>query len=92
MLTPEKRKLARHALGLDNPQARGRSYRNRYEVGIGSPIFDPWHEMVTAGLAERSKDGLRFRLTRYGAEAALYPGETLDPEDFPTPEAPDDQP
>lgn len=77
-MTPEQKKLARHALGLDNSAAKGRSYRNRYFSHAGNP---EWVAMVEAG--EATVNGPWFHLTRSGAEAALNPREKLDPEDFP---------
>lgn len=87
-MTPEQQELARHALGLDG--RRGMSYRNRFVTGPGCTDYPTWMEMVHAGLAVR-RDGAKlpfggddlFHLTRDGAEAALRPGESLDPEDFP---------
>lgn len=87
-MTPEQRKLARHALGLDNPDAKGRSYRNCYYASAGHPAWHDLHEMVGAGWANlEDKDGGRttlFWLTLPGAVLALNPGEMLDPEDFPS--------
>lgn len=83
-MTPEQRRLARHALGLDLTK---RSYRNRYAAGIGSPQEAAWYELESEGLAERAfANGLtfaHFRLTKKGARMVLEQGETLDPEDFP---------
>ena len=85
-MSPEQRKIARHALGLDNPDAKGRSYRNRYCAGRGHAAWGDLHAMVAAGWVKF--EGLPnsrltlFSLTREGAELALDPGETLDPEDF----------
>jgi hypothetical protein len=86
-LSPDQRDLARHALGL--PNGRGQSYRNHFVTGPGSPDYDRWREMVAMGAATRRAgteltggDDL-FRLTRAGATAALAPGETLDPKEFP---------
>lgn len=77
-LTPEQRKLARHALGLDNPNAKGRSYRNRYVTAVQ---FHPdWEAMMGDGFAERFGD--TYYLTKAGALLALDPGESVDPEDF----------
>lgn len=83
VISPEERDLARHALGL-----RGRrrvSYRNHFVCDT-----DPtWEGLVARGLAtvRRSVEACggmhTYRLTRAGAEAALAPGERLDPEDFP---------
>lgn len=82
-LTPSERDLARHALGL--PNSRRRSYRNRYFAPPGSESHVIWSALVARGLAEMSRRPRNdfFCLTRVGAEAALEPGETLDPEDFP---------
>lgn len=84
-MTPEQRKLARHALGLDNPNAKGRSYRNRYYAGRGHEAWGTLHEMVGQGWMNLVDVGGRsmFWLTMVGAKLALDPGETLDPEDFP---------
>lgn len=91
--TSREIELARHALGL--PNARNRSYRNRY---IASPEHAEWRNLVAAGLAEQhsGKEVVNgvvrniyaggadlFVLTRAGAEMALQPGESLDTEDFP---------
>lgn len=82
-ISPEARDLARHALGL--PNRRKRSYRNHFVSST-----DPhWERLVATGLAtvRRSVEAAggmhTYRLTRAGAEAALDPGERLDPEDFP---------
>lgn len=86
-MTPEQRKMARHALGLDG--FRRRSYRNRYAAGLGSTHEDQWNELCRRGLAERGQDGIAivgFCLTDAGAREALDPGEILDPEDFPSPQ------
>ncbi|MDE5451293.1 hypothetical protein GWE18_00180 [Bradyrhizobium sp. CSA112] len=83
-MTPSQRKMARHALGLDGE--RKRSYRNRYFTSIDTPSEDEWNDMCRRGLAEREKGGgkmVHFYLTDEGANAALDPGEILDPEDFP---------
>lgn len=82
-MTPDQRKLARHALGLDQ---RSCSYRNYYAAALGTNIEERWDDMVRQGLAERGNDRGRlvgFCLTDAGALAALDVGETLDPEDFP---------
>lgn len=82
-LTAEERDLARHALGLGG--RRRVSYRNHFVCDT-----DPtWESLVARGLAtvRRSAEACggmhTYRLTRAGAEAALAPGERLDPEDFP---------
>lgn len=85
-LTTEQQKLARHALGLDNPAARGRSYRNVYVAGRGSAAEAEWEAMVGLGAAVFANAGMwsgTYQLTRAGAEAALKARERLDPEDFP---------
>lgn len=87
-MTPNQKILARHALGLSNGYANGRSYRNRYICGYGSP-YTSWMRMVRDGLATKERFGAHrddrfiFYLTFEGAKAALEPGERLDPEDFP---------
>ena len=83
-LTEAQLKLARHALGLS--EGRKRSYRNRYSAGHGTPASNEWAVMVTEGLANcyaRYATLSHYELTEDGARAALRPGETLDPEDFP---------
>lgn len=86
-MTPAQKRLARHALGL--PNSTGRSYRNRYLASYCPGPYDDWQRMADAGLAAREKRVTRpdncvwFWLTRSGALAALEPGETLNPEDFP---------
>lgn len=86
-LSPRERELARHALGLTD--GRTRSYRNRFVAGKGHADHPDWLRLVKRGLAGR-RAGVKmfggsdlFWLTRQGAELALKPGETLDPEDFP---------
>lgn len=85
-MTPDQRRLARHALGL--PNRFDRSYRNRYVTAETDPT---WQAMVAAGLARCetwsrpgwSVPSALFSLTFEGAKRALDPGETLDLEDFP---------
>ena len=87
LMTPQQKHLARHALGL--PSKTKRSYRNRYYATPKTPHDAEWVEMVEAGYAKvlpasEPDESLNFFwLTRKGADAALEPGETLDPEDFP---------
>ena len=81
-----QRQLARHALGL--PNFRRVSFRNRYAVPYApTRDFEAWEALADAGMAESNgprRSGLMiFWLTREGAEAALEPGETLCPQDFP---------
>lgn len=87
LLTPAQRKLARHALGL--PNDRKRSYRNRFVSTVCPGNYDHWCAMTDAGLAiagPTQRNGIQslvtFWLTKIGADAALEPGESLDPEDF----------
>ncbi len=87
IISPKQIELARHALGL--PNDRRRSYRNHFVTGEGCEDHAEWLAMVAAGAAWRRAgspltggDDL-FRLTAEGATAALKPGESLDPEDFP---------
>lgn len=89
MLTAEQKKLARHALGLDNPDARGKSYRNRYFAPIIGNETTEWHRMKDAGYAgimsgpKGVSTGPMFYLTEAGARLALNNGESLCAEDFP---------
>lgn len=78
-----QRKLARHALGL--PNSMRRSYRNRYHSNRQGEAFNAWLGLKERGLAVQDDDHSYavFYLTQVGAETALEPGETLDPEDFP---------
>lgn len=83
-MTPEQRKMARHALGLT--EGRTVSYRNRYAAALGTTTELEWDEMVKRGWAERGSDGITlvgFCLTDAGARTVLEAGETLDREDFP---------
>lgn len=85
-MTPEQKRLARHALGLPNNDKR--SYRNRFMVYRNHP---EWTAMVGAGLAETDgyqgnkgpDDSAWFWLTTTGAAMVLEPGERLCAEDFP---------
>ncbi len=70
-------KLARHALGL--PQPNKTSYRNRFYVSGGN-VTD-WLEMKSNGHADNVYE--HYWLTPAGAALALLPGEKLDREDFP---------
>ena len=84
-MTPEQRRLARHALGLS--YGGRQSYRNRFCAVRGTPDDRDWRAMTNAGQAWRWPWGWSggdfYALTRMGAEAALKRGERLDPEDFP---------
>lgn len=84
-MTRRQRELARRALGL--PNSKGRSYRNYYLAAYEPGVFDEWQQMVDAGHADGIPDYggnyWWFWLTRAGADAALEPGESLCPEDFP---------
>lgn len=84
-ISDEERGLLRHALGLD---ARSRSYRNRYYATAPSRTVDAWSRLVAIGFASESPtdrpDRGLYHATHAGALAALKPGESLDPEDFPT--------
>jgi hypothetical protein len=88
-MTYNQIQLARHALGLRNKENGVFSYRNHFCAGVGHIDYIEWRRMVDRGFAVRfHRSGLPFgsddlfKLTRAGAEAALYPGERLDPEDF----------
>ena len=93
-LTPRQRSMMRHALGLDNDVKQ--TYRNRYWLAwTTEPDHALWVNLVQQGLAgviephpatikTPKTDLTGFYLTLDGARAVLEPGETLDPEDFPT--------
>lgn len=86
-MTPEQRKLARHALGL--PNGANRSYRNSFTCGIAGKESKVLAAMVSVGLASlcgpqsAHSSYHTFSLTRAGALLALDEGESLNPEDFP---------
>jgi len=87
-MTPEQRRLARHALGLPNKTSR--SYRNYFTTRKVTPDHAVWKSMAGAGWAYKAprswvarSDTEVFILTRAGALLALDEGESLDPEDFP---------
>jgi hypothetical protein len=87
-VTAKQLSLIRHALGLGR---RGQkvSYRNHFVAGPGHSDYADWQELVTEGHAkhragnEISGGDDIFWVTKSGAELALRPGESLDPEDFP---------
>ncbi len=83
-LTDEQRSEARFALGLGfAPKV---SQRNEARPQIGARSHDIWRAMAAAGLAVEvgsTAYQTTFRLTRAGADAALEPGESLDPAHFP---------
>jgi hypothetical protein len=86
-MTPRQKELARHALGLPNKQKQ--SYRNYFSAGPRHPDYRDWMQMVEGGMAKvadpipyATRD--TFWLVQKGARAALEPGETLCPEDFPS--------
>ena len=85
-LTLRQIDLARHALGLPNNEMRS---KGNLIVPHTRDYHGAWLEMVDSGMAYIFEaPGLTyFRLTRRGAEAALFPGETLDEKDFPVPTA-----
>lgn len=82
VLSEAERVRARYALGLPN---RRRQPSRNHVVCIA---HDDWERLVRDGLATVRRpsepDGLcTYRLTLDGARAALMPGETLFPNDFP---------
>lgn len=85
-MTPRQIELARHALGLR--ETRLVTHRNHFCAGPDHADFGEWQAMVTAGFARKRESALlpagdvMFHLTRAGAEAALLPGDVLDPEDW----------
>lgn len=90
-MTPAQIKLARHALGLNAGCLISR--RNVFVAASDTADFYEWRAMVEAGLAEfrsvfNSSGAEVFKLTRAGAEAALRPGDRLNPEDWPAQENP----
>lgn len=82
ILTTEQKRLARHALGLDNSRT---VYRNRYVAVWQSPADAAWTGLCEAGLAVRTYAGGKgertYALTLRGATIAMEQGETL-PRDF----------
>lgn len=90
-MTDRQRELARHALGLSGVVSSRVTvtFRNFYCAALASPDHAEWLAMVVAGEATGRPNALSpatadlFFLTRAGAQAALQPGESLDPEDFP---------
>ena len=83
-MTPEQKKLARHALGLPNPKKT--SYRNHFCAGPGHIDYAEWLKMVDAGYAIRcvgpswGGDDM-FHLTLKGAIAAREPKEHISREE-----------
>lgn len=82
VLSEAERVRARYALGL--PNRRRQPSRNH----VVCLAHDDWERLVRDGLATVRRpsepDGLcTYRLTLAGARAALKPGETLFPNDFP---------
>lgn len=83
----KQREMARHALGLPNKSRT--TYRNRFVTDEAGDDFEVWMGMVARHWAKvrgpvKDLGGMyMFWLTRTGAAAALEPGETLNPKDFP---------
>lgn len=83
-MTPRQIALARHALGLTASCLV--SHRNVFVAGPAHPDYGSWANMVAWGWATRHESqhlppgDVLFHLTRAGAEAALLPGDRLDPE------------
>lgn len=80
-MTPRQREIARHMLGLKDGNRK--SYRNRFVADIGHHDYEVLIEMLLAGYLT-AHDERYWHLTRVAAESVLRPGETLDPEDFPS--------
>ena len=84
-MTPSQRDLARHALGLPNPQRR--TSRNRYLIPKDGPDYVQWLEMIDNGealLVSPPTSSLAcFALTIKGGQLAIREREQLDPADFP---------
>ncbi len=86
-MTPEQRRMARHALGLTD--GRKTSYRNRYYAHFGSVKGTAWDSLVEQKLAEKEAGETSltgYFLTLAGAKSVLEPGERLCSEDFPSPQ------
>lgn len=89
-MTPEQRKMARHALGLP---AKVVSYRNSFAAAPDTDIHAAWSDLEKRGLAKVGHKNAHFHmfhLTLAGAKEAAEPWEHLDPEDFPDAEQKDD--
>lgn len=80
-MTDRQRQIARHMLFGSSTSKR--SYRNRFMTGPGTDDYGTLCDMHSAGLVELRGD-CHWRLTRAAAESVLLPGESLDPEDFPS--------
>ncbi len=84
LMSPLQREMARHALGLPNPQRE--SYRNHYCIEPGGAEYDAWMDLVERNLAVRRKNpgwlsGDMFYLTLAGALDAREGQEHLGRED-----------
>lgn len=83
-VTPEQKRLARHALGLPNDKMV--SYANGLQIERNTAAHRNLVSLIDQSLALVDTIGRRyisFHLTRAGAELALKPGERLCEEDFP---------
>lgn len=86
-MSPDEKRLARHALGLPNKDKI--STRNVFFATPGSTPHEIWISMAGRGLADLEtgfpghSGADLFCLTRMGAEQALAPGETLRDLHFP---------
>jgi hypothetical protein len=83
-MTPEQRRMARHALGLID--GRKTSYRNRYYAHLGSEKGMAWDSLVEQELAEKIPTDASltgYFLTLAGAKSVLEQDERLCGEDFP---------
>ena len=84
-MTPLQLDLARHALGLPNPQRR--TSRNRYLIPKDGPDYAQWLDMIERGeallVSPRTSTLACFALTLKGGQLAIGPREQLDPADFP---------
>ena len=84
-LTSKQIGMARHALGLPNPQ--NMTYRNHYCIGKGGAEYEAWEDLVRQGLAVKAPGegkgwvGDFFYLTLAGARAVLKPQEHISRED-----------
>lgn len=83
-MTEKQKQLARHALGLPNPQ--NTTYRNHFCIGEGGDGYADWEDLVFKGLAVKATGGANwsgdfFYLTLEGARDVLLPHEHVSRED-----------
>lgn len=81
-MTERQRQIARHM--LFGSSASKRSFRNFYVADAKHVNFPTLVEMERAGFVSSDRGRCCWFLTRAAAESVLLPGESLDPEDFPS--------